>query len=106
MANWTDTTYNITGKADDVKELYELIESFTKGKRKPMDDGADPTWEGNIILALGECIENKNVRGFIRYCEFDGEVLTIDADEAWNVTDFDEILLCVVIKVLTNVNRL
>lgn len=92
MANWATTTYNITGKKEDVKELYELIKSLESGERKPMSEGADPSWEGNIALALGEDIEGKYLRGFFEYVEFDGEVLTIDANEAWQVTDLDEIL--------------
>lgn len=92
MANWTDTSYHITGKIEDVKNLYELIDSFVNGKRKPMEKDADPTWEGNIALALGADIKDKYMRGFIKYVDFDGEALTLDADEAWQVTDFDEIL--------------
>lgn len=92
MANWTDTSYHITGKVEDVKNLYELIDSFVNGKREPMEKDADPTWEGNIALALGADIKNKYMRGFIKYVDFDGEALTLDADEAWQVTDFEEIL--------------
>lgn len=92
MANWTDTSYHITGNVEDVKNLYELIDSFVNGKREPMEKDADPTWEGNIALALGADIKNKYMRGFIKYVDFDGEALTLDADEAWQVTDFDEIL--------------
>lgn len=92
MANWTDTSYHITGKIEDVKNLYELIDSFVNGKHEPMEKDADPTWEGNIALALGADIKNKYMRGFIKYVDFDGEALALDADEAWQVTDLDEIL--------------
>lgn len=92
MANWVDTSYHITGNAKDMEDLYELIRSFIDGKREPMEKDADKSWEGNIVLALGESVENKYIRGFIRYVDFDGEVLTLDADEAWQVTDFEEIL--------------
>ena len=93
MANWASTTYVITGKEDDIKELYELINDFQEDIREPMEKDADKSWEGNIALALGEDIEGKYLRGFIGYMEFEGDTLTIDAEEAWGVTDFKDVLL-------------
>lgn len=93
MPNWTSTTYKITGKAEDVSELHKLINSFINKEREPMEQGADPGWEGNIALALGEKIgENEYIRGFIQFANMDGNVLVIYAEEAWNVTDLDIIL--------------
>lgn len=93
MPNWASTTYKITGKAEDISELHKLINSFLNKEREPMGQGADPGWEGNIALALGEEIgENEYIRGFVQYVEMDGDVLVIYAEEAWNVTDLDIIL--------------
>lgn len=88
MANMASTSYRIVGKKEDLQKIYDLWKKFSSKQRPPMQNAADPDWEGNIILALGGDIEDKCLRGFIQTCEFDGDILNIEAEEAWSVTDF------------------
>lgn len=92
MANWATTTYCIEGKREDLEELYNLCQAFIKKERPVMQDGASEEWEDNIVLALGEEIDNYYIRGFIQEYELMDGVLTINASEAWGATDFRHIL--------------
>ena len=88
MANMASTSYRIVGKKEDLQKIYDLWYEFETKKRKPIEKGSDGNWEGNIALALGIDIEKKYLRGWIETCEFDGDMLKIEAEEAWGVTDF------------------
>lgn len=92
MANWASTSYRIEGKQSDLQKLYELCEAFENDKRPVMKEDAANDWEGNIILALGIDIEDSYLRGFIQSYELTDGLLSIEAEEAWGVTDFRHIL--------------
>ena len=92
MPNWAATTYWIEGKQEDLQELFDLCEAFAKKKRPVIEDGASEDWEGNIILALGEEMSNYYMRGFIQTYELTDGLLTINASEAWDTTDFRHVL--------------
>lgn len=98
MANWATTSYVIEGNSKTVKKIYDAI-------LFPTANEGSKGWEGDVLTTLG--IDNKAkrndgtpyyLRGFIsdepRLEEKpDYSVLYFTAEEAWGVTDFDEILL-------------
>lgn len=92
MANWASTSYYIEGQQCDLREIFNLCKDFMDCKRQPMKETADNEWEGNVIMALGMDVEKYYLRGFIQACELDGDVLRIDAEEAWSLTDFKNAL--------------
>ena len=94
MANWASTSYVIEGSKEDVSKVYQVIDDFMNGRKKPVAETASDSWEGNIVKTLGASDEQKKkyLRGFIEYYDFDGQVLRIDAEEAWGATDFYEVL--------------
>lgn len=63
-------------------------------RRKPVTDTTSIDWEGNICKALGATEKQMNnyLRGFIQSYEIDGNVLRIEAEEAWGATDFRHVL--------------
>lgn len=94
MANWASTSYVIEGSKEDVSKVYKVIDDFMQGRKKPLTETASDDWEGNVVKALGATDKQmkKYLRGFIEYYDFDGQVLRIDAEEAWGATDFYEVL--------------
>lgn len=97
MANWAWTQYVIEG----TKETLEKIEYAIN--HPDVLKGSSEGWEGNALRALNIEWENKKpdgtgkrMRGFIQQVWWDDDehtVLRFDAEEAWGVTDFDELLL-------------
>lgn len=95
MANWASTSYRIEGSKSDLERVYRIIDDFVCERQKPVETNASKEWEGNIVKVLGatdEQLEKNYLRGFIGEYELDGEVLRIDAQEAWGATDFRHIL--------------
>lgn len=92
MANWASTSYCIEGQQCDLREIFNLCKNFIECKRKPMKENADCEWEGNIVMALDMDVEKYYLRGFIQTCELDGDVLRIEAEEAWGLTEFRQAL--------------
>ena len=95
MANWASTSYRIEGSESDLKKVYDVIDNFVSGKSKPVLEDASTEWEGNIVKALGasdEQLKKCYLRGFIEEYELDGDVIRINAEEAWGATDFRHIL--------------
>ena len=95
MANWASTSYRIEGSESDLKKVYNIIDNFVSGKSKPVLEDASTEWEGNIVKALGasdEQLKECYLRGFIEEYELDGDVIRINAEEAWGATDFRHIL--------------
>ena len=92
MANWASTVYRIEGNKKDLQELTDIYNAFMNKERPVMEEGASENWEGNIILALGEEIGDKYIRGFIQTCELSDGLLRISAEDACGVTDFNLLL--------------
>ena len=95
MANWASTSYRIEGSKEDLEKVYNVIDKFMSERRKPIEVNASSEWEGNIIRALGatdEQMKNNYLRGFIEEYEMDGDIIRIEAEEAWGTTDFRQVL--------------
>lgn len=95
MANWASTSYRIEGSKEDLEKVYNVIDEFMSERRKPVQVDASNEWEGNIIRALGatdEQMKNNYLRGFIEEYEMDGDIIRIEAEEAWGTTDFRYVL--------------
>lgn len=95
MANWASTCYRIEGSKEDLEKVYNVIDEFMSERRKPVQVDASNEWEGNIIRALGatdEQMKNNYLRGFIEEYEMDGDIIRIEAEEAWGTTDFRYVL--------------
>lgn len=90
MANWASTDYVIEGSKESLTKIYEAI-------KHPDTSEGSKGWEGGVLKALGiKWDKKKYLRGFIQDVEeFNPEEdynLSFYAEEAWGVTDFDEIL--------------
>lgn len=95
MANWASTSYRIEGSKENLEKVYNVIDEFMSERRKPVQVDASNEWEGNIIRALGatdEQMKNNYLRGFIEEYEMDGDIIRIEAEEAWGTTDFRHVL--------------
>lgn len=95
MANWASTSYRIEGSKENLKKVYNVIDEFMSERRKPVEVKTSSEWEGNIIRALGatdEQMKNNYLRGFIEEYEMDGDIIRIEAEEAWGTTDFRHVL--------------
>lgn len=101
MANWAYTVYAIEGPKNTLARIYNAI------MHHEVEEGSDDDWEGNVLKALGlkwldrseDREKGKYMRGFLidtKGIQFNPEedtVLKFDANEAWGVTDFDEVLM-------------
>ena len=95
MANWATTSYCIEGSKSDLERVYGVIDGFMTEKQKPVSETASKDWEGNIVKALGatkEQMEKYYLRGFIEEYEMKDNILSIEAEEAWGLTDFRDLL--------------
>ncbi len=65
MANWASTSYVIEGSKEDVSKVYQVIDDFMNGRKKPVAETASDSWEGNIVKTLGASDEQmkKYLRG-------------------------------------------
>ena len=57
MANWASTSYVIEGSKEDVSKVYQIIDDFINGRKKPVAETASDGWEGNIVKTLGATAE-------------------------------------------------
>ena len=95
MANWASTSYCIEGSESELRKIFNVIEDFMKEKRKSVEQNASEEWEGNIVKALGatkEQMEKYYLRGFIEEYEMKDNILSIEAEEAWGLTNFRDLL--------------
>ena len=95
MANWASTSYRIEGSKSDLQKVFNVIDDFMTGRKKPDEERTSMEWEGNIVKELGateEQMKNNYLRGFIQTYEMDGDVVSIEAEEAWGATDFRHVL--------------
>lgn len=90
MANYATVEYVIEGNE---KTLQWINEAMLNPK---VDKNTDSSWEGNILLSLGitkNKIESSYLRGFIQEPpRIDDNTISFSAEEAWNRTDFAELL--------------
>lgn len=95
MANWAYTSYVIEGKQESIEKIYNAIQNPI------LEEGAGEGWEGGVLKALGIQWEPRTpegkgyyMRGFIEpdTVSCGDDVLRFDAQEAWGVTDFYEVL--------------
>lgn len=98
MANWASVSYRIEGSKSDLQKVFGVIDDFMTGRKKPKEERASMGWVGNIVKEMGateEQMENNYLRGFIQTYEIDGDILCIEAEEAWGLTDFRHVLLAI-----------
>ena len=97
MPNWCSTSYMIEGPHETLKKINDAI------LHHEVEEGSSPEWEGNILKALDikwkrydpdfPHQRHSYMRGFINEPPSLGEnTLEFDAEEAWGVTDFGEVL--------------
>lgn len=98
MANWASTSYAIEGPMEALLKIEDAI------LHHETSEGASEGWEGDVLKTLGLTWESnkpdgtgKYMRGFIRSDvepQYDPNTgaLRFDAEEAWGVTDFNEVL--------------
>lgn len=98
MANWAITNYAIEGPEEVLRRIYEAI------IHHDVEEQSDDNWEGNVLIALGIEWDRRNphdtpqtgkyMRGFIDKDSVDlnKDTLMFEAEEAWGVTDFNEVL--------------
>lgn len=96
MANWASVSYRIEGNKNDLQKVFGVIDDFMTGRKKPDKERTLKEWEGNVIKELGateEQMANNYLRGFIQTYEKDGDIISIEAEEAWGANDFRHILV-------------
>ena len=96
MANWAFTDYAIEGPKEILEKIHQAL------LYHDVQEGSDKNWEGNVLLALGCTWKDRSpdgsghyLRGFIHpdSIDYNGDgLIRFDAEEAWGVTDFDEVL--------------
>lgn len=95
MANWAYTNYVIEGDKETLNKIYNAIQ------HPALEEGESEGWEGGVLRALNiDWLPNQPdgsgyyMRGFIctDSVDLEDDVLTFDAEEAWGVTDFHEVL--------------
>ena len=94
MPNWCTTSYMIEGPHETLKKINDAI------LHHEVQENSSSDWEGNVLLALGITWKQNTpdgkgyyMRGFIQDSPSLGEnTLEFYADEAWGVTDFNEVL--------------
>ena len=91
MANWASVRYRIEGKQNDLQEIYNQYQTLLSEKQSEKGDDK-LIWESEITDGLGIDSKNKDLRGYILKCDFVGESLSIEAEEAWVLTDFRHLL--------------
>lgn len=105
MANWAYTQYVIEGPKETLTKIKKAIK-----KPSVIENESAKNWEGNVLLSLGIEWDRKGsdgpgtgryMRGFIveGYLELweptpliDTYTLHFDAQEAWGVTEFSDVL--------------
>lgn len=96
MANWCITDYRIEGSEESLKKINDALLNHAV-----VEDSSD-NWEGNVLIALGYTekeLRDANtkyyLRGFVTYYEPPKSFeypLSLNCEEAWNVTDFRKLL--------------
>ena len=100
MANWATVSYVIEGPKNILDKIerasiISLSTPYPWEYRHTIDITADEGWEGNILKLLNiQWKPRQYVRGFISTTpQRDADnVLTLEAQEAWGLTDFRKIL--------------
>lgn len=95
MANWASTSYVVEGPKETLQKIYDAIQHPTV-----IEPNSDESWEGNVLNTLNIKWINRNddrengkyMRGFLSGAYWVDDNLRFDAEEAWGVTDFDEVL--------------
>lgn len=96
MPNWSSTSYAIEGPKETLQKIEQAI------NHPDVKEGSDESWEGNVLRALNityidrhdDRDKGKYMRGFIIDNPWwDKDALHFSAEEAWGVTDFDEVLM-------------
>ena len=96
MPNWAFTDYAIEGPKETLQKIEQAV------LHHDVEENSAEDWEGNVLIALGTTWNRggpdeggKYMRGFIRdaphWCN-DNKTLSLFAEEAWGVTDFNEVL--------------
>lgn len=91
MANWASVHYRIEGKQEDLQKIYDQYQVLLS--KKQYENGDDKLiWESEITTGLGIDSKNSSLRGYILKCEFTDDTLSVEAEEAWVLTDFRHLL--------------
>ena len=93
MANWAYTSYAVEGPGETLERIEQAI------LHPDIEEDSAESWEGNVLRALGiEWKQDRSdggyyMRGFIQDKPwFNGDTLMFYAEEAWGVTDLNEVL--------------
>ena len=100
MANWAWTQYVVEGPKKTLNKIEKAL------KHPDVQENSSPSWEGNVLRALKIEWEQKTsedkgsysskyMRGFIAEISWGNKehtLLRFDAEEAWGITDFGEVL--------------
>ena len=98
MANLCLTFYVIEGKKEEVKDLYQKLNSLLKMEKSLLDNGYGKNWLGNIVGLFGGDTEKNPCRGEYNNLEMDeeGTLIYLNTETAWN--DMPEVFDLVISK--------
>lgn len=93
MANWCSTSYVIEGDSETLQIIANAVSDCMNGKVE-IAENSSKSWEGNTLHQLGiEVCKGNDIRGFFSELpRLEDGVLKLYAEEAWNRTDFAELL--------------
>ena len=95
MANWCSYSARIiSDDSDELKSLYDLMKRLEEMETPLVENGFGNAWFGCLVTALGGDWEKISCRGDWECLEFDGKVLSFEADCAWyRFPDLEEFIL-------------
>jgi len=87
MEYFTTTYYRIEGKQDDLQEIHDQYQTLLSKKQSEKGDDKYVS-ELSMVDGLGIDCKKPILRGYIIRCEFEGNSLSIEAEEDWVMADF------------------
>lgn len=84
MANWCSTAVTLTGNADEVNELYQMMVRLENVSEPAINNGFGKTWLGCLVAELGKTWEEVSCRGEWSSLEMKGDVITFNTESAWS----------------------
>ena len=83
MPNWCYTNYKVTGDEEELKDLYEKMDSLNNMEESLIQNGFGKNWLGNLVTLLDGDWEKIRCRGAITWVEMEDDILKFDTETAW-----------------------
>lgn len=92
MPNWASVVYVCKADEQQLKDLYDKLETMNHSEKSILENGFGKMWLGNLVHLLGGQWEEIECRGEINDYHLSGNKLYISFEHAWgdseNLRDF------------------